>query len=144
MALPVMTKQNGGIRTCIDPKPLNKALNRDHFACTPAIDDVLQKLSDAKVFSTIDVKSAFCYCKLDDESANLYAFLTPIGKITFLRLPYGVSPAPEIFQRNILEALVGLNGAVASPTTCWFTAVETVCRNNNNASLFIFAPLTPG
>jgi len=57
-ALLVTTKKDGGLRLCIDPKPLNRALQR----CTyymPTIDDVLPKLNNAKVFSTFDAQSAF-------------------------------------------------------------------------------------
>ena len=42
-ALLVVTKTNGDIRICIDPKPLNKALLCDHYPM-PTIDDVLPQL----------------------------------------------------------------------------------------------------
>jgi len=45
------------------------------------------------------------YLKLDEGSSKLTAFETPFGKFRWRRLPYGVSPAPEIFQRKIHEAL---------------------------------------
>jgi hypothetical protein len=76
----------------------------------PTIDSVLPKLSNARVFLTVDAKNAFWHCKLDEASTKLTTFQTPICKYIFLCLPYGVSPAPEIFQRKILEALEGLNG----------------------------------
>ena len=108
-ALLVVNKPNGDIRICVDPKPLNKALQRDHF-CMPTIDDVLPMLSNAKIFSTVDASNAFWHCKLDAESSDLTAFETPFGKYKWLRMPYGVSPAPEIFQRKMLESLSGLSG----------------------------------
>ena len=108
-ALLVIRKQNNDIRICIEPNPLNRALKRDHF-CMPTIDDILPQLTKATVFSTIDAKSVFWHCKLANESANLTTFLSPIGKMKFLRLPYGISPASEIFQRKMLEALAGLDG----------------------------------
>ena len=90
-------------------KPLNKSLQRDHF-CIPTIDDILPMLSNAKIFSTVDASNAFWHCKLNAESSDLTAFETPFGKYKWLRMPYGVSPAPEIFQRKMLESLSGLNG----------------------------------
>jgi len=57
-ALVVVTKANGDIRICIDPKPLNKALLRDHYPM-PTIDDVLPQPANAKVFSTVDARNAF-------------------------------------------------------------------------------------
>lgn len=108
-ALLVVNKPNGDVRICIDPKPLNKALKRDHYPM-PTIDDVLPNLSQAKIFSTIDAKSGFWHCELDDESSKLTTFETPFGKFRWLRMPFGISPAPEIFQRKMHEALNGLSG----------------------------------
>ena len=108
-ALLVVNKPNGDVRICIDPKPLNKALQRDHYPM-PTIDDVLPKLAKAKIFSTIDAKSGFWHCKLDEESSKLTTFETPYGKYRWLRMPFGISPAPEIFQRLMHEALEGLDG----------------------------------
>ena len=105
----VVTKANGEVRLCIDSTPLNKALQRDHFSM-PTIDDVLPKLANAKVFSSCDLSSAFWHIQLDEESSNLTTFMTPLEKLKFLRLAYGLSPAPEIFQRKLLEAPAGLNG----------------------------------
>jgi hypothetical protein len=106
-ALLVVNKPSGGVRLCIDPKPLNKALHRDHYPM-PTIDDILPELSRAKVFSTVDAKSAFWHLELDEESSKLTTFETPFRKFRWLRLPYGVSVAPEIFQRKMHEALTGL------------------------------------
>ena len=108
-ALLVVAKPDGKIRICIDPKPLNKALKRAHF-CMPTIDDVLSKLSNAKVFTTCDVANAFWSIRLDDESSKLTTFETPNGRYRWLRMPFGISPAPEIFQARMHEALAGLNG----------------------------------
>ena len=50
-------KLNGKLRLCIDPKPLNKALKRNHYPL-PVIDDLLPDLSiaKAKVSSVCDEK----------------------------------------------------------------------------------------
>ena len=108
-ALLVVSKANGGVRPCIDPTPLNRALMRDHYAM-PTIDDILPNLTKAKIFSTMDAKCAFWHLELDEDSSFLTTFLTPWGKFRWTRLPYGVSPAPELFQRRMHEALAGLKG----------------------------------
>ena len=108
-ALLVVNKPNGDIRICIDPKPLNRALKRDHFPM-PTLDDVLYRLTNAKIFSTVDVSNAFWHVELDDESSHLTAFETPMGKFKWRRLPFGISVSPEIFQRRLIESLEGLNG----------------------------------
>lgn len=108
-ALLVTMKQDGSMRLCLDPKPLNRALLRSTYYM-PTIDDVLPKLSNAKVFSTVDAKSAFWQLKLDEESSYLTTFESPFGRYRWLRCPYGISPAPEIFQARMHAALSGLHG----------------------------------
>jgi hypothetical protein len=108
-ALLVVAKQQNGIRICLDPTPLNKALQRSVYYM-PTIDDILPTLSNAKVFSTVDAKSAFWQLKLDEQSSMLTTFETPFGRYRWLRMPYGISPAPEIFQARMHAALSGLNG----------------------------------
>jgi len=70
LALLVVAKQQNGIRICIDPTPLNRALQRSVYYM-PTTDDILPKLSNAKVFSTVDAKSAFWQLTLDEQSSML-------------------------------------------------------------------------
>ena len=108
-ALLVVAKPDGRIRICIDPKPLNRALKRAHYRM-PTIDDILPQLAGAKIFSTVDAKDGFWQLQLDDESSRLTTFETPFGRYRWRRLPFGISPAPEIFQARIHDALSGLKG----------------------------------
>ncbi|KAK3714128.1 hypothetical protein QZH41_002780 [Actinostola sp. cb2023] len=55
-AMVATKKRNGKIRLCIDPKPLNQALKRNHYPL-PVIDDILPLLSNAKVFTVVDAKN---------------------------------------------------------------------------------------
>lgn len=105
----VVQKQNGKPRVCIDPKPLNKALKRSHFPL-PTIEDILPDMSKAKVFTVCDVKSVFWHVKLEEKSSYLTTFSTPFGRYRWLRMPMGISPAPEVFQRKLTQALDGLPG----------------------------------
>jgi len=107
-ALLVTIKKDGGLRLCIDPKPLNRALQRSTYYM-PTIDDVLPKLANAKVFTTVDAKSAFWMLKLDEQSSYLTTFETLFGRFRWLRCCYGISPSPEIFQARMHAALSGLN-----------------------------------
>uniref|UniRef100_A0A671XRU6 ribonuclease H n=1 Tax=Sparus aurata TaxID=8175 RepID=A0A671XRU6_SPAAU len=102
-------KPNGKPRICIDPRPLNKALKQNHFPL-PTIDDILPDMSKAKVFTVCDVKHAFWHVKLAAESSYLTTFATPFGRFRWLRMPMGISPAPEVFQRKLMQALEGLPG----------------------------------
>ncbi|KAK5866505.1 hypothetical protein PBY51_020693 [Eleginops maclovinus] len=108
-SLVTVQKPNGKPRICIDPRPLNKALKRSHFPL-PTIDDILPDLSRAKVFTVCDVKHGFWHVKLEEESSYLTTFSTPFGRFRWLRMPMGISPAPEIFQLKLTQALEGLPG----------------------------------
>ena len=111
-SLVVVAKSNNKIRLCIDPKPLNKALKRNNYAM-PTIDDVLPDLQEARYFTHLDAKNGFWHVQLDEDSSFLTTFETPFGKYRWLRMPFGVSPAPEEFQRRIDVALHGLQSVVA-------------------------------
>ena len=107
----VTTKRNGKLRLCIDPKPLNQALKRNHYPL-PSIDDLLPDLANAKVFSVADAKNGFWHVELDTESSYLTTFGTPWGRYRWLRMPFGISPAPEEFQKRLDAAMEGLEGVV--------------------------------
>ena len=74
------------------------------------IEDILVDLKDAKVFSTFDAKNGFWHVMLDERSSYLTTFNTPHGRYRWIRMPFGLSTAPEEFQRRQDQALEGLNG----------------------------------
>ena len=90
-------KSNGKIRLCIDPKPLNQVLKRNHYPL-PVIDDLLPELSKAKVFSVVNAKNEFWHVQLDTDSSFLTTFGTPWSRYHWTRMPFRISPAPEEFQ----------------------------------------------
>ena len=96
-------------QVCLDPKPLKKALKRNHYPL-PTIDDLLPELSRAEVFAVFDVKNGFWHVPLDDERSKLTTFATSWGCFRWLRMPFGISPAPEEFQRRLHDVIEGLDG----------------------------------
>ncbi|PFX12884.1 Retrovirus-related Pol polyprotein [Stylophora pistillata] len=80
-SLAVAVKKSGALRICINPRPLNTALNRERYQL-PALEDILPELSKAKVFSTIDLTSGYWHCVLAPESSVLAAFATPYVRET--------------------------------------------------------------
>ena len=85
------------------------SLKRNHYPM-PTIDDLLPELCKARVFSVVDVKNGFWHVQLDDESRKLTTFATPWGRFRWLRMPFGIAPAPQEFQRRLNQALEGLDG----------------------------------
>ena len=107
----VATRRNGKIHLCIDPEPLNKVLKGNRYP-VPLLDDLLAQLTNAKVFSVVDAKNGFWHVQLDYESSLLTTFGTPSGRYRWIRMPFGISPSPEEFQRRLDNAFQGLNGVM--------------------------------
>ena len=108
-SLVCVTKSNGTLRLCLDPKDLNKAIKRPRH-CTPTIDEVLPKLNGAQYFSIVDVRSGYWNIKLDLESSLYTTFNSHHGIYRFLRLPFGLIRAQGIFQRKVDETFGDLPG----------------------------------
>ena len=104
-----ITKPNGKIRLCLDPKDLNRAIKRPHYY-TPTLEDVLPKLSGARWFSILDARSGYWNISLDEESSLLTTFNTPFGRYKYNRLPFGLSVAQDVFQRKIDETFGDIPG----------------------------------
>ena len=92
----VATKKSGALRICIDPRPLNAALKREGYQLL-ILEDILPELGQAKVFSTVDLRSGYWHCVLDEEASLLTTFATPFGRYRWCRLPFGFSVSSEIF-----------------------------------------------
>ena len=87
----------------------NKAIVIPHYQI-PTIQEILPRLSGKKykTFSIFDALDGFTQVALTDESSLLTTIQTPSGRYCWLRLPYGISSAPEEFQLRMHEALEGL------------------------------------
>ena len=75
-AIVVTTEKTGKVRVCIDPKPLNQALHRNHYPL-PTIDDVLPLLPKARVFTVLLPKTVFGISNDDEQSSLATTFGTP-------------------------------------------------------------------
>ncbi|UYV66480.1 hypothetical protein LAZ67_4001837 [Cordylochernes scorpioides] len=99
------------LRICVDLTALNKFVKREHYPI-PSVEYTLAQMGGAKLFSKLDANSGFWQIPLSEESSSLTTFLTPFGRYRFKRLPFGISSAPEVFQRkmsNLLESQSGVN-----------------------------------
>jgi hypothetical protein len=104
-------KPDGRLRICMDPRYLNQFLERAIFPF-PSLDNVFSSVRGAKFFSKIDLTWGFWNLRLDEESARLCTFVTPWGVFRYRRLPFGVSPAPEVFHRVLADVLRDLPGVL--------------------------------
>ena len=95
----------------MDLTNLNENVKRERHPL-PEVDHILAQLAGAKLFSQLYANSGFCRSPLDPASSLLTTFITPFGCYCFHQLPFGISSAPEHFQRWMGECLTGLSGMV--------------------------------
>ena len=105
-SLVCVSKSNGALRLCLDPKDLSRGIKKPH-SLTPTLEDILPKLSSARYFSILDARSGYWNIGLDQESSLCNS---PFGRYRFLRLPFGLICAQDIFQRKVDETFGDLPG----------------------------------
>lgn len=72
-SLVITKRKNGQIRTCLDPRHLNKFILKPHFSI-PTVEDIFSRMHGAKYFSILDCSSSFWMVPIDEESSNLCVF----------------------------------------------------------------------
>ena len=133
--LVVVPKPNGNVRLCVDLTKLNKSVKREVYAM-PSVEETLSKISQGSVFSKLDANSGFHQIPLDKASSDLTAFITPFGRFKFKRLPYGITSAPEYFQKRMDKILQGLPGVL-----CHMDDILIWGRNKKEHDARLFAVL---
>lgn len=91
------------------PRRINECIKREHYEM-PRREDIHAELAGAKVFSRLDAKAGFHQVPLDDSTSRICTFATPFGRYRFLRLPFGISSASEVFQKTLNEIFESLPG----------------------------------
>ena len=105
----VVGKPDGDVRICLDPSELNKAIQRQHFA-VPTVDQLFSKLSKARYFCSLDAASGFYQIHLSTAASYLCTMATPKGRFRFLRMPFGIKSAPEIYLQVMADLFGDLPG----------------------------------
>ena len=105
-------KGDGGKRLCLDFRALNK-ITRTYVWPMPRIEDIFAKLGKAKFYTTLDLRSGYHHIALDKDSIKKIAFVAPIGKYEYLKVPFGLAQAPAYFQNLMNKVLNGLNFTLA-------------------------------
>ena len=111
LGLTIAPKQGGKIRMCVDLTNLNRSVEREVYPL-PRVNEMLSQLSEGRMFSKLDANSGFWQVRLDPDSKLLTTFITPWGRFCFKRMPFGLSSAPEFFQRAMEKILMDLKGVI--------------------------------
>ena len=123
LPLHMVSKKNEEWRPCGDYCALNCVATPDHYPF-PQIQDFTATLHGSTIFSKLDLTLAYHHIPVQPDNIPKTAVTTPFGLFEFLRMPFGLHNAAQIFQRFINQLLQRLNHTytyiddvlIASPT----------------------------
>ena len=107
-SMPVLAdKKDGSTRFCINFRKLNDCTKKSSYPL-PRIDDILDQLGGACIFSSLDARSGYWQIAMAEEDKEKTAFWSPKGLFHFLRMPFGLTAAPSTYQAAMDRLLDGL------------------------------------
>jgi hypothetical protein len=89
-------KKDGMLRMCVNYKALNKARVKNRYPL-PRIDDLFDRLLEAKVFNRIDLRSGYYQIRSTKGDEEKTACRTRYGSYEFMVMPFGLTNAPTTF-----------------------------------------------
>ena len=90
-------KNDGSIRMCIDYQELNKVTIKNRYPL-PRIDDLLDQLQGAQVFSKVDLRSGYHQVRVKEEDIPKIAFSTRYGHYKLIVMSFGLTNVPTVFM----------------------------------------------
>merc|ERR1711893_344723 len=106
--LVIVPKPDGRKRICVDYRKLNALTVPDGHAL-PRLDDCLDQLRGAKVYSTLDMTMGYHQVIVAEEDRDKTAFVDGRGHhLRYVTMPFGLNNAPATFQRLMEKMLDGL------------------------------------
>ncbi|KAI2647111.1 Transposon Tf2-8 polyprotein [Labeo rohita] len=95
-------KKDGGLRPCIDYRQLNSQIIQQPYPL-PLVPAALEELRGARIFTKLDLRSAYNLIRIRKGDEWKTAFVTPTGHYEYQVMPYGLSISPSVFQTFMNE-----------------------------------------
>jgi len=97
-------KPDATLRMCVDYRGLNKITTKDRYPL-PYIEDLLDKLHGAQVFTKLDLASRYHQVQLHPDDCHKTAFIAPDGFYEYKVIPFSLANAPAAFMLMINKIL---------------------------------------
>ena len=98
-------KKDGSLRLCVDYRRLNQVTQEDRYPM-PRVEELLEQLGSARFITTLDLTKGYYQVSVHPDDREKTAFMCPMGKFQFVRMPFGLKGAPTTFQR-LMDVVLG-------------------------------------